>query len=438
MISSRGQAYAQSGLMDSYARNKKASYNKDTAPEGEFLLHDTVHKFISDHSTFEASHLTYNEGPIGTLRLRKAMAAHINKHFSPFNPITAENVTFTAGVTGLNEMITLSLVDEGEGILLGRPIYGAFRGDMTTRTKYFPPRQVPPPVRNTSMKHQLTANRSKLVYASFGKTDQFSTEAVKKYEEALLQAQKDGITIKALVLCNPHNPLGRCYPVETLKALFALCEKYNLHLVSDEIYALSVFDVEGAARTPFTSVLSIDPTGVMDPGRIHVMYGMSKDFGAAGIRLGCLVSRNDELTKATQAIARFNWPSGISVSIATTVLEDTAFVEDYTKKSRSLLAEHYALATRTLDDAGIDYSRDGFADLTRFDWDRNAGFFLWIDLSPFLSDASSWEAEKALKEKLSRHGVELASGLGYMEETPGWFRVIFTVERDALVEGLRR
>ncbi|TVY19878.1 putative aminotransferase tcpI [Lachnellula arida] len=405
MISSRGQAYAQSGLMDSYARNKKASYNKDTAPEGEFLLHDTVHKFISDHSTFEASHLTYNEGPIGTLRLRKAMAAHINKHFSPFNPITAENVTFTAGVTGLNEMITLSLVDEGEGILLGRPIYGAFRGDMTTRTK------------------------SKLVYASFGKTDQFSTEAVKRYEEALLQAQKDGTTIKALVLCNPHNPLGRCYPVETLKALFALCEKYNLHLVSDEIYALSVFgvEVEGAARTPFTSVLSIDPTGVINPGRIHVMYGMAKDFGAAGIRLGCLVSRNDELTKATQAIGRFNWPSGLSVSIATAILEDTAFVEDYTKKSRSLLAEHYALATRTLDDAGINYSRDG-----------NAGFFLWIDLSPFLPDASSWEAEKTLKEKLSRDGVELASGLGYMEEPPGWFRVIFTVERDALVEGLRR
>lgn len=126
------------------------------------------------------------------------------------------------------------------------------------------------------MSHQLTANRSKLVYASFNDTNQFSTEAVKKYEEALLQAQKDGIAIKALVLCNPHNPLGRCYPAETLKALFAFCERYNLHLVSDEIYALSVFDVEGAARTPFTSVLSIDPSRVINPGRIHVMYGMSK------------------------------------------------------------------------------------------------------------------------------------------------------------------
>jgi bifunctional pyridoxal-dependent enzyme with beta-cystathionase and maltose regulon repressor activities len=64
---------------------------------------------------------------------------------------------------------------------------------------------------------------------------------------------------------------------------------------------------------------------------------------------------------------------------------------------------------------------------------RNAGFLLWIDLN-----APSWEAEKALKAKLSKAGVEMSSGLGYMEEKPGWFRVIFTVERGVLEEGLRR
>jgi len=45
-------------------------------------------------------------------------------------------VTFTAGVTGLNEMIALSLTDEGEGILLGRPIYGSFYGDLITKSKF--------------------------------------------------------------------------------------------------------------------------------------------------------------------------------------------------------------------------------------------------------------------------------------------------------------
>jgi hypothetical protein len=33
-------------------------------------------------------------------------------------------------------MIALNLTDEGEGILLGRPIYGSFFGDLTTRSRY--------------------------------------------------------------------------------------------------------------------------------------------------------------------------------------------------------------------------------------------------------------------------------------------------------------
>lgn len=85
---------------------------------------------------FDARAITYNEGPIGTVRLRKAMASHLNDNFSPFKPVYTDHVTFTAGVTGLNEMIALSLADEEEGILLGRPIYGSFYGDMITKSKF--------------------------------------------------------------------------------------------------------------------------------------------------------------------------------------------------------------------------------------------------------------------------------------------------------------
>ena len=64
-----------------------------------------------------------------------------------------------------------------------------------------------------------------------------------KYEEAILKAAKDGVKIRALLLCNPHNPLGKCYTVDALKAHFVLCKKYNIHLISDEIYGLSVFEI---------------------------------------------------------------------------------------------------------------------------------------------------------------------------------------------------
>lgn len=196
------------------------------------------------------------------------MASHMNDYFNPFVPVTSEHVTFTAGVTGLNEMIAFNLTDEGEGILLGRPIYGSFYDDLITKSRYV----------QSQNPNRISANQSRcqLVYASFGEIDQFGVNAVNKYEEAILKATRNGVKIRALLLCNPHNPLGKCYTIDALKAYFLLCEKYNIHLISDEIYGLSVFEVQGSERTPFTSVLSVDPTGLLRTDQIHVLYGMSK------------------------------------------------------------------------------------------------------------------------------------------------------------------
>ncbi len=71
--------------------------------------------------------------------------------------------------------------------------------------------------------------------------------------------------------------IGRCYTREVLLEYMRLCQKYNLHLISDEIYALSVWDNPRAPDAPkFTSVLSIDASGIIDPSLVHVLWGMSK------------------------------------------------------------------------------------------------------------------------------------------------------------------
>lgn len=54
------------------------------------------------------------------------------------------------------------------------------------------------------------------------------------------------------------------------------CETNKLHLISDEVYALSVHTPDDKDLPNFTSVLSFDPTGLIDPERLHVLYGMSK------------------------------------------------------------------------------------------------------------------------------------------------------------------
>lgn len=58
-------------------------------------------------------------------------------------------------------------------------------------------------------------------------------------------------------------------------AIDPICQ---IHLIVDEIYALSTFDTpDQPDAQPFVSILSIDPQSVgCHPGRVHAVYGASK------------------------------------------------------------------------------------------------------------------------------------------------------------------
>jgi hypothetical protein len=71
-----------------------------------------------------------------------------------------------------------------------------------------------------------------------------------------------------------------------------LCQKYQIHLLSDEIYALTTFATKDIPDpTPFTSLLSIDKEGIIDPSLCHVIHGLSKvsSFPKLLLNLGFLL-----------------------------------------------------------------------------------------------------------------------------------------------------
>ncbi|MCJ1268961.1 hypothetical protein MMC22_008849 [Lobaria immixta] len=75
--------------------------------------------------------------------------------------------------------------------------------------------------------------------------------------------------------------------------------------------------------------------------------------------------------------------------------------------------------------------------------DSNAGYFLWIDLSPYLPPATKEDAgpmthERVLAQRLLDAGIYLSSGEKFASEDADWFRVVFTHEKAKLAEGLRR
>jgi len=70
---------------------------------------------------------------------------------------------------------------------------------------------------------------------------------------------------------------GRCYTRGVLEAYMRFCQKHNLHLITDEIYALSTWTNPDFPDAPgFTSVLSVEKDGLIDPSLVHVLWGMSK------------------------------------------------------------------------------------------------------------------------------------------------------------------
>lgn len=68
--------------------------------------------------------------------------------------------------------------------------------------------------------------------------------------------------------------IGQCYSKDTLYETVRFCNKYDIHLMSDEIYALSVYNTDNS-HPGFTSALSISLTGA-DRSLVHVLYGFSK------------------------------------------------------------------------------------------------------------------------------------------------------------------
>lgn len=78
--------------------------------------------------------------------------------------------------------------------------------------------------------------------------------------EAIEDALKGGA--RCMMLCNPHNPVGRCWTKEELQTLLALLRRYNATLISDEIhedfvYAPHVFIPMQTLCTPEDRVVSL-------------------------------------------------------------------------------------------------------------------------------------------------------------------------------------
>lgn len=100
---------------------------------------------------------------------------------------------------------------------------------------------------------------------------------------------------RAILLCNPNNPTGTVYSREELTRILDLCDERDLYLIVDETYREFVYD----DLTPL-SILHIAPNNP----RVIVVDSLSKRFSLCGARIGCLITKNEEVMQGCMNVAQ--------------------------------------------------------------------------------------------------------------------------------------
>ena len=107
---------------------------------------------------------------------------------------------------------------------------------------------------------------------------------------------------KGIVLSNPNNPTGYLYTPEELEKLKEIIIKYDLYLISDEVYREFCYD-----GTTFHSAMEIK--GIEQ--NVILIDSISKRYSACGIRIGAMVTHNKTVIETAMkfAMARLSPPS---------------------------------------------------------------------------------------------------------------------------------
>lgn len=216
-----------------------------------------------------------------------------------------------------------------------------------------------------------------------------------------------------MILCNPHNPIGKIWDSKTLEKIGKLCYKYNVVVLSDEIHC----DITkmGSDYIPFqsvskecleNSVTCISPT---------------KSFNIAGIQTSAIsipnpVLRhkvwrginNDEIAEPntfaiTAAISAFTKGKAWLDELRTYVFKNKQIAKDYIEKK---IPEVHLV-------------------------DSEATYLLWIDCHKITDDSASFT--KYLREKT---GLYISDGLEYGKNGKSFVRINVACPKSKLMEGL--
>ncbi|KAL9079003.1 MAG: hypothetical protein Q9157_002102 [Trypethelium eluteriae] len=354
----------------------------------------------------------------GPLSTRTALAQLLNSYFDPAYPVAPEHVVLSAGGSAALDALIEQICDPGDAILLETPYWSGL--DICLSKNEVKVVKV-----RTDGDAKLEREKTLDPYNRCNIEQEQTKSLMIAYETALRLSREAGMKIRALLCCNPTNPIGQCYTKAGLQALVAFCARENLHFISDEVYALSVY----RPGSRFVSALSISGEDSLEnrskfEGRIHVIYSLSKDFGCSGIRLGALITQSAPQVYLACALALTNQVSVFTSHLATTALLPSVTLAPFLATNTLRLRATCAIVELFLRKHAIPYTPP------------EAGIYISAKLCRRRDCTEARERELLLKMK--DKNVCVVPGKAYHFTEPGWFRIVFSFPKQIVDDGLQR
>ena len=273
--------------------------------------------------------------------------------------------------------------NDGDGIILQPPVFFEFR--LIIRKN----------------KRQIVKNPLKLVDGRY------------EIDFEDLEAKASKPQNKLLILCNPHNPVGRVWTREELERITQICQKHHVMVFSDEIHGDIVYPPH--RYTPYASL--------SETAANHSFTALSpaKTFNLAGMVDGLVIIPND---KHRQLYDNFADRYQINrTNVFTSVAVETAYREgepwldallDYLIQNITFLRDYFHQHTPQLKLIEPDGT-----------------YLVWLDFRELGLDAK--ELDTLLAQKA---GLALNSGYWFGREGAGFTRMNIAVPRDMLHQAM--
>jgi len=197
----------------------------------------------------------------GRISTREAIAGYYGRLGHPIN---TDQVIVTTGASEALNFVFTACFNPGDEIIVPEPFYANYNAFST-------------------------AVNVKVVPIVTRLEDGFALPSIEAFEELITPRTK------AIMICNPGNPTGILYPPAALQKLQEIVMKHDLYLIADEVYREFVYGEEA-----HYSVLGLQGA----EQNVIVTDSISKRFSACGARLGCVISRNEEVMSAIMKLAQ--------------------------------------------------------------------------------------------------------------------------------------